>query len=958
MENNENFSINNQETDLNSLLAAVLQLQNENKELKNRCAATEHQFKLLIDRTVPLQQAESDLQDKTAEIHKLQTTEHDLLRLLDVLRTELEFCGTQTSFRLGKVVELLQSPQKVNLNSRLAVLRKLCSKILLGKEFCKDYTILNEVISHLDSRIADIAKSSDSSEKQLPAPEDEWALVSIVLPIYNQADLAAESIKSVLSQTYSNWELIIIDDGSTDNLDSVVAPFLTDKRIYYLKQPNQRLPKALSNGFRFARGDFMTWTSADNRMHPQMLARLVSFLIQNPGSAMVYADYMTIDEQGNSFGDSLFRPHNKKFPGSPELYLPHSTRLLNLVKDNFIGACFMYRRSTKQLIGDYDPQLGVEDYDYWMRINSMMRISHLGTHELLYSYMIHNNSLSARAAELKIDEKGLKLMEYEKQRCIFYYSPFEIYGKYNRGDLYFGDFIFNFHSEPYAGDDKPDIFAKRILITTGKDLGQYTPEELKKYNFIAAYFYPGEANDAGKNAWKIRRFKIQCFARPNTPESQRLHVMTDHCIECQPEEFGFLTLIAANNRMFFEATRSPEERFLKLPHAPVANSGKIIILLDKIGVGGLEQVAYDMFFSFEKYGRDTLFVSRQELDPNIKLPAGLKLHVLDQKNQESDFKKLLEAEKNTVVVSHFCTWGAEIAHKMQVPFFQVIHNTYAWFEDPEIQEFTEAIPYTSGYIAVSATVAWYAMECFSLSPEKIIIMENGINFDNFQYNSCARETLRRELGISDKQFMLLNPASIYGAKGQMNLVIAFANAYAQNPNLRLVIAGKVFENQYYEDVKQVIRDVGMQDVISIGRYFENMADVYSAADAVVLSSFWEGCSLTVAETVHMQKPLLASITGDVERQTDYCNSVLFNLPFDYITEITGKNCGSVVYKPNEQIINSLADGMIKISNKEYLPFSADNPVTEQSADEVYKKYLNIFDFYAAGIDIVSFRHNL
>ena len=161
-----------------------------------------------------------------------------------------------------------------------------------------------------------------------------------------------------------------------------------------------------------------------------MLERLSAFMRQHVDVALVYADYMAIDDKGDPLTAEWFRPQNKRHPNSPELHLPQSAELLNIIQDNFLGASFMYRRSTLKLIGDYDPQLGVEDYDYWMRINSMMRVSHLGTDEVLYDYRVHDNSLNAKAAEFKIAEKVAKLMEYEKERYAFYYKPFEVYGSF------------------------------------------------------------------------------------------------------------------------------------------------------------------------------------------------------------------------------------------------------------------------------------------------------------------------------------------------------------------------------------------------------------------------------------------------------------------------------------------------------------------------------------------------
>src|SRR4051794_8428610 len=175
---------------------------------------------------------------------------------------------------------------------------------------------------------------------------------------------------------------------------------------------------ALNHGFAFAQGEFWTWTSADNVMHPDQLAREVEFLRANPEVVMVYADYITIDDRGEPLVDPDFRRSNRRSSDSPAIHLPRTTEQLNTVEDNFIGPCFLYRGWIGRFLGAYDPNFpGAEDYDYWMQINSLFRIAHLGTDETLYQYRVHENSLSGRAAELRIADRCKRLMVFEQERA-------------------------------------------------------------------------------------------------------------------------------------------------------------------------------------------------------------------------------------------------------------------------------------------------------------------------------------------------------------------------------------------------------------------------------------------------------------------------------------------------------------------------------------------------------------
>ncbi len=245
----------------------------------------------------------------------------------------------------------------------------------------------------------------------------------MILPVFNQANLLRESIESVLAQDHADLELIIIDDGSTDGIDEIFALFENHPKVRLLTQPNKQLPAALSHGFAFARGEFRTWTSADNLMEKGQLTRLLAFLRERPDCGMVYADYLVIDDMGRPLSGSDFRPEFRASPESAEIHLPRDTQALSLLQDNYIGACFLYRSGAGRALGDYSAAMGIEDYDYWMRLQAGFGIEHLGTNEILYRYRWHANSLNARAREIRLFALGQRLMATERERQVLRARP-------------------------------------------------------------------------------------------------------------------------------------------------------------------------------------------------------------------------------------------------------------------------------------------------------------------------------------------------------------------------------------------------------------------------------------------------------------------------------------------------------------------------------------------------------
>lgn len=252
-------------------------------------------------------------------------------------------------------------------------------------------------------------------------------LISVVLPVYNGERYVAASIDSVLSQTYSNLELIVVDDGSTDRTAEILAKYEDETRVRIIHQPNRKLPGALNAGFAHASGELWTWTSHDNIMEPDMLARLAAFLKARPGVQTVYGDETIIDDNGNEVLNSDFCPLYQTPRGSGTICWPRDPGELSFVQNNYVGGCFLYRAWAARLTGPYDEHaFGFEDYDFWMRMNDLFGIAHLGEAQALYRYRLHDSSLSSRDKELQITERVRQFMQFAGERREFFAQPFDI----------------------------------------------------------------------------------------------------------------------------------------------------------------------------------------------------------------------------------------------------------------------------------------------------------------------------------------------------------------------------------------------------------------------------------------------------------------------------------------------------------------------------------------------------
>ena len=186
--------------------------------------------------------------------------------------------------------------------------------------------------------------------------------VSIILPTWNGAKLLPDAVKSCLDQTFRDFELVIVNDCSTDNTLAVAENLAAaDPRIRVVSnEKNSKLPASLNHGFSLARGRYLTWTSDDNRFLPSAMERMVGEL-ERTNSDLVYADYDVFSTSGDI-------TEHKRLKDADRLF-----------EYNWIGACFLYRKEVRERLGDYRTDLFcAEDYEYWLRIRSAgLKMTHL-----------------------------------------------------------------------------------------------------------------------------------------------------------------------------------------------------------------------------------------------------------------------------------------------------------------------------------------------------------------------------------------------------------------------------------------------------------------------------------------------------------------------------------------------------------------------------------------------------
>ncbi len=214
---------------------------------------------------------------------------------------------------------------------------------------------------------------------------EEPSLVSIVLPTKDGFRHLQAAIDSCLNQTWSNLELILVDDGSTRPETAEILARQRDPRVRIVRlEQNVGLPRALNAGFAETRGELLTWTSDDNLYDPSAVETM-ALALRERRVDFVYARARVIDEAGQVTGALALRE---------AAYLPLS---------NCIGACFLYTRRVRERVGEFDPAAVLaEDYDYWVRVSKRFRMALLD--EEIYAYRRHESALTTVQGSERIQE--------------------------------------------------------------------------------------------------------------------------------------------------------------------------------------------------------------------------------------------------------------------------------------------------------------------------------------------------------------------------------------------------------------------------------------------------------------------------------------------------------------------------------------------------------------------------
>lgn len=207
--------------------------------------------------------------------------------------------------------------------------------------------------------------------------------ISIIIPYYNAKKFIIETVESVINQTYKNIEIIIVDDGSNDNVEKILKDYIASKKLTLIKKKNGGPASARNIGIKYASGDLIAFLDADDIWLPEKLEKQISLVNKHKKPII-------------TFTRKFFLVNNKSVNENEKLYQGEIYK--KLLKSNFItnSSVIIDKKIINDigLLNESKELVGVEDYEYWLRASKKYNFYFVD--EPLVKYRTHNDQLTKR----------------------------------------------------------------------------------------------------------------------------------------------------------------------------------------------------------------------------------------------------------------------------------------------------------------------------------------------------------------------------------------------------------------------------------------------------------------------------------------------------------------------------------------------------------------------------------
>ena len=633
---------------------------------------------------------------------------------------------------------------------------------------------------------------------------------TVIVPSCNDGPFLASAVDSALAQTEQRVEVLVVDDGSSDDGPAMLAR-LDDPRVRVLCQPRRGLARTLNLALGLARAPWVAVLPPRHVLAPGCVEAQLAAASANPPPGAVFVLPELVDPAGEPLDD----------PRATALYDPGERSddqiVRALLERNFL--CFagaLFDRELALRAGGFDPSLRKAlDHDLWLRILPRRRAL----------------ILSQRLVKVAGHPSATGGADHASAQHEHAYAVTRALSSLRLEDWFPG--LRDVTDGDRTRERDAWLELSRLVLRSGLlELRGFAAE-------LAARAYALGAQPAPRDAFEALRSDLPGLGAP---------AATEH------------SLAVASISI-------PSTVFARRGAAPKRASGlRIALEVTTLDRGGLETVVARLALGLRDAGHEPLVVCTDGGGEvaNALRRNGIEVVELRIPDRPGDMACLLEQRDIQLLNPHFSTFGTRIAATVGIPVIATLHNAYAWLGSGVFDEIRAVDPSIAGYVAVSQSVADFCVRRFALDPARIVVIRNSVDGHRPAVGGEERAAARRELGIPHDAKLLVQIGRIDPIKCQLALVEAVRLLAPSRPDLRTWLVGGVGNPAYAHRVAEHIRAAGLEERIEAVGERNDVARILAAADVFVMPSVLEGLSLAAIEAMAAGVPAVLTRTGDAE----------------------------------------------------------------------------------------------
>ncbi len=289
----------------------------------------------------------------------------------------------------------------------------------------------------------------------------------------------------------------------------------------------------------------------------------------------------------------------------------------------------------------------------------------------------------------------------------------------------------------------------------------------------------------------------------------------------------------------------------------------VLVQVDNFEAGGLENVVLDLNDTLMGAGYKVVLLVLGTAGAGVQRARERGMAVVIGSPEKEPYRTLLERLVPRLLLTHYSLHGAEFCFERGIPFVQVIHNTYMWFDDAQRAAFAHAASLTTVFVAVSEYAKRYSVRRLGIEESRCIVIPNGIDSAAFDAipGPDARLEIRAKHGLDEGDFVFLSVGSINHQKNHIATVRAFASVVDHLPHAKLMILGPSYEKNLLEEIERFVEERHLRTRVIYAGATPCAQKYYLMADAFVSAAFFEGGGLNHLEAARANLPSVMTKVG-------------------------------------------------------------------------------------------------